>query len=82
MAHHHRRQRIDQENRERLARAFNEPEQDYLSVADTLKQHYHHPCSFIYIWADTSDVWHAMHIGGTNQARFQAFLTRVCRKLA
>ena len=36
MAHHHRRQRISQENRERLVRAFDEPEQDYLSLADTL----------------------------------------------
>ena len=36
MAHRHRRQRISQENRERLVRAFDEPEQDYLSVADTL----------------------------------------------
>ena len=36
MAHHHRRQRISQEDRECLVRAFDEPEQDYLSVADTL----------------------------------------------
>ena len=33
MAHHHRRQRISQENRERLVRAFDEPVQDYSSVA-------------------------------------------------
>ncbi len=31
-----RRQRISQENRERLVRVFNDPEQDYLAVADTL----------------------------------------------
>ena len=36
LAHHHRRQRISQENRERLAIAFDEQKQDYLSVADTL----------------------------------------------
>ena len=34
-----RRQRISQENRERLVRAFNDPEQDYLAVADTLGIH-------------------------------------------
>lgn len=36
MAERRRRQRISQEDRERLVRAFEEPDQDYLTVADTL----------------------------------------------
>ena len=36
MAERRRRQRISQEDRERLVRAFEEPYQDYLTVADTL----------------------------------------------
>ena len=39
MAAVRRRQRISQENRERLVRAFNDPEQDYLNIADTLGIH-------------------------------------------
>ena len=34
-----RRQRISEENRRRLVRAFDHPEQDYLAVADTLGIH-------------------------------------------
>ena len=36
MAERRRRQKISQEDKERLIRSFEEPDQDYLTVADTL----------------------------------------------
>ena len=42
------------------------------------KQHYHHPCSFIYIWADTSLYTHRGH----KSSQVSNIPTRVCRKRA
>ena len=82
MAGRIRRKRISKEDREMLAHAFEEPDEDYLEMADTLRIiHYdvcgQKKCHITNFWAFSpvyGVTYHSIHIGRMTRDRFNQFL--------